>query len=155
MYKKNALFIVVFSLILSCSKETSEEPSPNADNSSFGLLQTKILTPTCATPGCHATEKDGLVLTKELSYDRMINVIPKNANAVKDGLKIVKPFNADQSLLFHKLEGNANGHHASDYGKQMPIGGKPLTTNQIEFVRRWIAAGAPKTGDIVDKKLLD
>ncbi len=146
------LFVLGF-YISSCKKDNSIEQSNEI--SSFELLQSKIITPNCATPGCHASEKDGLVLTKEIAYDRMINANPKNANAIKDGLKIVKPYNANLSLFFHKLEDNSDGHHASDYGKRMPIGGKYLTVGQIEFVRRWIAAGAPKTGDIVDKTLLN
>ncbi|MEY4539118.1 MAG: hypothetical protein RLZZ306_875, partial [Bacteroidota bacterium] len=106
MYRK--LLIVTLlsgSFILSCKQESSE--TAPAETSSFELLQTKVITPTCATPGCHASEKDGLVLTKDLAYDRIINVTPKNANAIKDGLKIVKPFSADQSLFFHKLEDNS------------------------------------------------
>jgi hypothetical protein len=153
MLKKIFLSIVALTLFGACQKEESEIES--AEVSSFGLIQDKIFTTRCATPGCHASEKDGLVLTKSVAYDRLINVSPINANAIKDGLKQVKPFDAGKSLLYHKLEGNANGHHQSDYGKQMPLGGKPLTDNEIEFVRRWIAAGAPKTGDIVDKKLLN
>jgi hypothetical protein len=154
MYRKILISTLLLGSVIWSCKQESSEPAP-AETSSFELLQTKIITPSCAIPGCHASEKDGLVLTKDLAYDRIINVTPKNANAIKDGLKLVKPFSSAQSLFYHKLEDNSDGHHASDYGKRMPIGGKFLTNNQIEFVRRWIAAGAPKTGDIVDKKLLD
>jgi hypothetical protein len=152
--KKVSLLIIACVSMLSCSKSEESEVSPT-EVSSFDLIQDKILTTSCATPGCHASDKDGLVLTKGKSYERLFNIAPQNANAIKDGLKLVKPFDADKSLLYHKIHSNADGHHNSDYGKQMPIGGKPLTDNQIEFIRRWIAAGAPKTGDIVDKKLLN
>jgi hypothetical protein len=128
---------------------------PPAETSSFDRMQDVILTKSCAFPGCHASEKDGLVLTKGLAYDRLVNAAPKNANALKDGLKQVTPFNADKSLLYHKLHGNADGHHTSDYGKQMPLGAPPISASKIEFIRRWIAAGAPRTGDIVDVKLLN
>ena len=37
----------------------------------------------------------------------------------------------------------------------MPLGGTALSVGQIEFVRRWIEAGAPKTGEVADAKLLD
>jgi hypothetical protein len=142
--------VLIAILFAACEKDTTA-PS-NA--SSFDLIQAKILTHSCATSGCHASEKDGLVLTKDLAYDRMVNVTPLNATAKNDGLKIIKPFVADKSLLFHKVHEDAS-HHISDYGKLMPIGGKALTTNQVEFIKRWINAGAPKTGDIVDKSLLN
>jgi hypothetical protein len=154
MLRKNTVLMIVgLSMGWACQPK---EATPEAtETSSFGLIQDKIFNTRCANPGCHASEKDGLVLTKAVAYDRLFNVNPANANALKDGLKLVKAFDADKSLLYHKIHSNADGHHKSDYGKQMPLGGKPLTDNEIEFVRRWIAAGAPKTGDIVDQKLLN
>jgi hypothetical protein len=41
------------------------------------------------------------------------------------------------------------------FGNSMPLGADVLTAKQIEFVRQWIAAGAPETGDVADKTLLD
>jgi hypothetical protein len=155
MLRKTFFLISALTFCWACQKEESATEPASTEVSSFGLIQDKILTTRCATPGCHASEKDGLVLTKAVAYDRLINVQPINANAIKDGLKMVKPFDANKSLLYHKIHGNEDGHHLSDYGKQMPLFAKPLTDNEIEFVRRWIAAGAPKTGDIVDKKLLN
>jgi hypothetical protein len=139
--------------LLAC-QSTPEEIAP-APVSSFDLMQDRILTTQCAFAGCHASANDGLVLTKNLAYENLVNGTPQNANALKDGLKRVKPFDADKSLLYHKIHDNADGHHTSDYGKQMPLGGKPLKAGEIEFIRRWIAAGAPRTGDLVDQKLLD
>lgn len=149
---KTFLTAALFSatLFVACEKDTTAP----TNESSFDLIQAKILTPSCATPGCHASEKDGLVLTKDLAYDRMVNMTPLNANAKNDGLKIIKPFLADKSLLFHKIHDDPT-HHTNNYGKLMPIGGKALTDNQVEFIKRWINAGAPKTGDIVDKSLLN
>jgi hypothetical protein len=149
MKKYSIFFLTTFISLVSlvaCGKE--EAVNLPSDASSYDLIQSQILTPRCATAGCHASEKDGLVLTKDISHDRMINIAPKNANALKDGLKIITPFNANKSLFYHKIHDDA-GHHASDYGKIMPLGGTPL-----KFIRRWIDAGAPRTGDIVDKSLL-
>jgi hypothetical protein len=36
----------------------------------------------------------------------------------------------------------------------MPLGGTPITVGQLEFVRRWIAAGATRDGDSLDVSLL-
>jgi hypothetical protein len=137
-------------LLMACEKE----PTTTTETASFDLLQSKILTPRCATAGCHASEKDGLVLSKELAYDRTVNATPLNLAAKNDGLKVVKPFSADKSLLYHKVHADIS-HHAANYGKPMPIGGKALNANEVEFIRRWINAGAPRTGDIVDKNLLN
>ncbi|MGL4632495.1 MAG: hypothetical protein ACRCVT_14935 [Leadbetterella sp.] len=152
--KLHFCFISIITFVSYSCKEPTDEVSESAA-SSFDLIQSKILTPSCATPGCHASEKDGLILTKNQSYERLVNIDPSNANARKDGLKLIKAYSSEKSLFYHKLEDNSDGHHTADYGKRMPIGAKYLSNNQIEFVRRWIAAGAPKTGDIVDKKLLD
>jgi hypothetical protein len=148
---KRGLLIAAIGTLLFVAACTKEETT--TAEASFDLIQNKILTPRCATAGCHATDKDGLVLTKDVSLNRMVNVAPKNAAALRDGLKIITPFNAEKSFLYHKIHDDA-GHHSTDYGKIMPIGSAPLTDNEVEFVKRWINAGAPKTGDIVDKNLL-
>ncbi len=41
------------------------------------------------------------------------------------------------------------------YGLPMPLGGTPLSIGQIEFVRRWIEAGASDKGSVVDTTLLN
>jgi hypothetical protein len=37
----------------------------------------------------------------------------------------------------------------------MPLGYKPLTVGQLEFIKEWINAGAPDTGVVADARLLD
>jgi Copper type II ascorbate-dependent monooxygenase, C-terminal domain len=140
----------------------STTPTPLAKNSSFDQLQNRILTPSCASSGCHASEQDatfkqhGLVLTAGKSYDYLINKDPYNQNAIADKLKRVLPNYSLQSLLYHKLNFDPAGHHTGkSYGNPMPLGRSPLSVGQIEFVRRWIEAGAPKTGNVADSVLLD
>ena len=139
--------------------EKVTEPSEMA---SFDLIQDHILTKSCATSGCHASEADatfkqhGLVLAKGVAYKNMVSVIPKNEDAKTGGLMRVKPFQSELSLLYHKLEPNSSLHHAGkNYGSIMPLGSMPLFSGEIEFVRRWIEAGAPEKGSVVDIKLLD
>lgn len=36
----------------------------------------------------------------------------------------------------------------------MPLGGDPLTNGELEFIRQWIAAGAPERGTVADPALL-
>ena len=146
--------------MVSCTKNATDTPTPT-EVSSFDLIQQKILIPSCATSGCHLSDKDatyfqhGLVLAEGVAYQNLVGVDPKNSNAKTDGLKRVKPFASLESLLYHKLNISASHHSGKQYGNPMPLGGAILPDGQIEFVRRWIEAGAPKTGSVADAKLLD
>jgi hypothetical protein len=146
--------------MVSCTKNATDSPTPT-ETSSFDLIQQKILTPSCATSGCHLSDKDatyfqhGLVLAEGVAYQNLVNIAPKNSAALADGLKRVKPFASLESLLYHKLNISAGHHSGKQYGNPMPLGGAILPDGQIEFVRRWIEAGAPKTGNVADATLLN
>ncbi len=152
------LFLLLTSV--SCQQTDTAATDP-IGAASFDLMQQKILTPSCATSGCHASAKDasfaqhGLVLAEGVAYQNLVGVDPKNSSALADGLKRVKAFASLESLLYHKLNVAASHHTGKLYGNPMPLGGSPLSDGQIEFVRRWIEAGAPKTGSVADAKLLD
>ena len=154
-----AAFVLALTLP-SCQKTGTDATEPDA-LASFDLLQQKVLTPSCATSGCHASERDpsfaqhGLVLAAGVAYQNMVGVDPKNSAAKADGLKRVKAFASLESLLYHKLNVASSHHNGKQYGNPMPLGGLSLSDGQIEFVRRWIEAGAPKTGSVADAKLLD
>jgi hypothetical protein len=131
------------------------------DNSSFGLIQSKIFNTSCAVAGCHASEKDitfaqhKLILTPGQAYKNLVNAESVNSQAKLDGLKRVLPGDSEHSLLHHKLH-CAVGHHSSDYGNMMPLGLDPLTKGQIEFIAAWIDEGAPRDGSIqADPVLLE
>lgn len=140
-------------------KEKAQEPLVSA-TTSFELIQDRILTPTCATAGCHASELDndfkqhGLVLSKGKSYANLLNILAWQPDAKVEGLKRVKPYNANESLLYHKLNWDVSHHGGKQYGLSMPLGGTPLSVGQLEFVRRWIEAGASDKGSVVDTTLL-
>lgn len=146
--------------VLSCQPKSTDDPTPT-EKSSYDLIQERIFDQSCATSGCHASPSDGtfaqhrLVLEKTVSHGYLVGVAPNQTVAKAEGLLRVKTFNADQSLLYHKLNVNGSHHAGKNYGNPMPLGGTPLTVGQIEFIRQWIEAGAPKTGRVVDEKLLD
>ena len=145
---------------VSCTKPATDTPTPS-ELSSFDLIQQRILTPSCATSGCHLSDKDGtyvqhgLVLAAGVAYQNLVGVDPKNSSAKADGLKRVKAFASLESLLYHKITTLASHHAGKLYGNPMPLGGDALPDGQVEFVRRWIEAGAPQTGSVADAKLLD
>ena len=158
--------IILFALLFwSCSKSAVDpQTAPVTQTSvlgSFDLLQDKVLTPSCATAGCHLGVTDasfaqhGLVLTKGQSYSNMVGVTPKNSVAVSNKLSRVKKFSSTESLLYHKLNWDQSHHVMANYGAPMPLGGKPVSKGQLDFVQKWIEAGAPDKGVVVDAKLLD
>jgi len=160
------LFTVFIVLgILSCSKSTVDSLNPVATSNvkgSFDLIQDRILTPSCATSGCHVANTDasfaqhGLLLSSaSISYKNLVDAVPLNAVAQANHLLRVTKFIADQSLLYHKLNWDVSHHANANYGTAMPLGGKPLSVGQFEFVKKWIEAGAPEKGTIADVKLLD
>jgi hypothetical protein len=134
---------------------------PAADtNSSFALLQAKVINTSCAISGCHVTGapsalESGLVLQPQVAYANIVNIDPKNADALADGMKRVKPGSPDSSFFLRKLQVDQFHHTNRNYGNAMPLGRAALSVGQVEFIRQWIAAGAPMTGEVADRALLD
>ena len=161
LLKRATIVLGAFLIITACTKQSIDIPNPVAEIASFSLIQDKILTPTCATSGCHASISDGsfkqhgLVLEKSVAYANLVGISPVNALSKADGHLRVKAFKSLESLLYHKLEWNSVHHGGKQYGLPMPLGSTALTIGQIEFVRQWIEAGAPKAGKVADEKLLD
>ena len=50
--------------------------------------------------------------------------------------------------------GDALNAHGGAYGGMMPVGTTPVTVGQVEFIRTWIQAGAPRDGYVADSTLL-
>ena len=79
----------------------------------------------------HATEAS-LDLTAGNAFANLVNV-----RSVQEALNLVTPGDAENSYLIHKLDGRAG-----IVGAQMPRGGPPLTTAQIDVIRQWINNGS-------------
>jgi hypothetical protein len=148
------LGIILSIIVVQCKKKTTttEVVDPNA--ASFSNMQEHIFKHSCNTSGCHNTAaannvQHGLVLEGVDVYERLINIDPKNADAKAMKLKLVMPNKADSSFLFTKCAWTT-----FKYGNQMPLGADVLSANEIEFIKQWINAGAPKTGVVADYKLL-
>ena len=150
-----------FALVLAAcggdSGPADSRPTSPDTPSSFGRLQSTVFTPTCAVSGCHvsssAATSGNLVLTADVAYDNLVGARPSNLAAQRDGYRRVVPFRPDSSLLFQKTVLALVGQH-SEYGNVMPVGAQVLSQGQIEFLRQWIEAGAPRAGDVVDATLL-
>lgn len=140
------------------SAPTSKLPSPVADASTWAQIQSSVLSTSCAVGGCHvsssAASSGNLVLTPDVAYDNLVGVVPANLNAKRDGFRRVMAGKPDSSLLFQKIVVAVAAHAGVDYGNTMPIGATPLTQGQVEYLRKWIEAGAPRTGQVADVSLL-
>ncbi len=152
-----AFTILSISIIMvQCKKHpttTGEVVDPNV--ASFSNMQQHIFKHSCNTSGCHNTAaannvQHGLVLEGVDVYERLINIDPKNVDAKAAGLKLVMAGKADSSFLFTKCAWTT-----FKFGNQMPLGADALKANEVEFIKQWINAGAPKTGVVADYKLLE
>jgi hypothetical protein len=136
----------------SCSKDTTVEPTAT---SSWVKLQEKVINTSCVS--CHKQGdqyaiESGLVLTSDVAYKSLVGVLSHNDNAADEGLLRIKAGDAENSFFFMKLHDLPTG---KDYGNRMPLGNHMLTVGQIEFIRQWISAGAPKDGIVANDSLLD
>lgn len=61
--------------------------------------------------------------------------------------KVILPGNPEGSLLVHFIEGRRGPKH------RMPQDGRPLSDEQIQMVRRWIAEGAKQDVRLVSRNL--
>ena len=139
------------------NRNGSTEPPIGGSSGTFARIQSEVFNAQCIS--CHKTgdpnaKQSGLVLTADSSYDQLFGKASLQQIAKADGMRRVMAFKADSSLLYHKLSW-IPGHHSRDYGQLMPMGTtKGPTAGQLEYVRRWIEAGAPRTGNVVDSAVL-
>jgi len=159
--------VLVGIAIIGCQKEISApEPAPEPEpiNSTWELIQQKIFDANCVS--CHSAgtsfaRQSGLVLTKDVAYKQLINVPPMNQAAAADGLVRVGTRgmeSVEKSFLWEKVNAPNQDHLYADhphYGAIMPLGGQSLTYGELELIRRWIVAGAPETGKVVDAAVLN
>jgi hypothetical protein len=140
--------------LVACGDRSTE---PSIPAGSFAQLNAAVFAPTCATSGCHVASSaalaGNLALDGESVYGRLVGAVPTNLNAKNDGLRLVVKFQPDSSLLYQKIVMASNAHSGA-YGGTMPVGKQPLSVGQLEFIRKWIEAGAPEAGYVADSMLL-
>ncbi len=125
-------------------------------SSTFDLIQKAIFENRgCTSSFCHegTFPAGGLDLTEGNSYDSLIGV---PAQTVADWQRVV-PGQRDISLLFVNVAAKTFPGQVHAPLRAMPLDPIPaLTSDQVDALRRWIEAGAPKDG-VVPKtgELLD
>lgn len=112
-------------------------PDVEVANPSFANDIQPIFTRRCAIGGCHSvtSARAEMVLTAGHAYDSIVNK-PSYLNSVLDR---VEPGDAASSWLVRMIEpdDDARLHYS-----RMPLGGQPLTNNQIATIVNWIENGA-------------
>jgi len=137
--------------------QPDDSPSTSVVDGSYARIQREIFDVSCVS--CHKAgdanaRQSGLVLTADSSYQQLVGVASLQNTARTEGMLRVRAYKGDSSLLFHKLAW-VPGHHSRDYGQLMPMGTtKGVTAGQLEYVRRWIEAGAPRAGHVADTLVL-
>jgi hypothetical protein len=100
----------------------------------------------CADPLCHGSARQGgLDLRRDAAYSNLVD-----AKSTGSSLPRVLPGDADHSYLFNKLRAATEPGSVQIAGSPMPSGRPALGKNELEAVRIWIEAGAPKDGAVAD-----
>lgn len=134
MLKKKSICILATLLLIltGCGKEKCPN-EPSSDPSLASDIQ-PIFNKSCAFANCHdASAAAGLDLSTGKAYTNLVNVPSVNDPAT---VRVI-PNVADSSYLYIKIVGDPG-----DGTLRMPIGGNPLSDNEIQLIKNWITAGA-------------
>lgn len=95
-------------------------------------IQSLVFDPRCVEHHGDQAAQAGLDLSEGMSFEALVN-----APSTQSALDLVEPGDPENSYLVHKIEGRAG-----IVGGTMPPIGDPLSAEEIEAIRQWIAGGA-------------
>ena len=116
-------------------------------DSTFEAIQATVFEQAgCANSLCHgAAEGGGLDLSAANAWSNLVDV-----TAAGSSLKLVNPRKPATSYLYHKLSAKTFPGSYDIAGSPMPSAGSAISPGQLEAIRLWIEAGAPKEGSVGD-----
>lgn len=135
-------------------------------NSSFTKAQTtyslvySIFQSKCVS--CH--NADSLFGSLDLSgndstvYTKIVNVNPVNTTALSKFNKLISPGDPHRSFLLRKINNGLDDDNGITTGEGLACPQDTNTTlsnNEIELIRQWVYAGAPKYGSVVDTTVIN
>ena len=134
------LALAACALLCGCA---GDGPPPTDTSDWFATIQRTIFDQNCLGSGCHnaASQAGALNLSSGASYNSLVNVVPQNPAAESAGMLRVQPVEPQNSFLMTKITMPGSGE-----GSRMPLGGNPLSQEDIDSIEQWILAGAPRTG---------
>ncbi|MFQ5667437.1 MAG: hypothetical protein ACE5I7_13555 [Candidatus Binatia bacterium] len=114
-------------------------------SSTFALIQSAIFeNHGCTNELCHGDARQGnMDLRPGAAYSNIVNA----PSQIAANLKRIEPGDSSRSLLWLKLAASTLGR-AGVPGSPMPLGLAPLSADELEAVRLWIHAAAPRTGNV-------
>jgi hypothetical protein len=114
-------------------------PDVELANPSFANDIQPIFSKRCSIGGCHSlnSARGELVLLPGHAYDSIVN----KPSFLNPPLDRVEPGDASNSWLVRMIE---DDDAARLNFARMPLGGRPLTPNQIATIVNWIENGAPR-----------
>ena len=136
---KTLLSLLCVMLLVGCEHDDPVGPGPGMPDPdpmpTLSSIQENIFDTSCALSGCHAgaNPQQGMNLSAGEAFGNIVGVPSQE----RPGLLRVVPGNPDDSYLVHKIEGRSD-----IVGQRMPLGGSPLSSDQINLIRTWIANGA-------------
>lgn len=142
MLRRGAVAGLLFVIGSGCS--SSEPPSTSASDQACDLaaLQANVLTPKCASAGCHdasATAAGDLDLASAGLAARTVGKPATGCGAQV----LVKPGDPDGSYLLRKVVDTRPA-----CGSAMPLGGPSLAASEIACLRSWIETLPPSDGGV-------
>ena len=139
-----ALFVVAIAMAFVAASCADFEAPPSPDQTLPDVVVAEptlardvqpIFTARCATSSCHTavTHQAGMVLEAPQTYASIVN----QRSTLQPALWRVRPGFPDSSMVALAIGPNPPM-------VRMPLGRPPLTDNQIQTIRNWIARGAPQ-----------
>ena len=84
-------------------------------------------------------------LSPAVAFDNLVGV-----QAQGSSLALVEPGQPSLSYLYHKLSAKTFPGSYDVDGSPMPSAGDAISPGQLEAIRLWIEAGAPREGSVGD-----
>ena len=125
-----SIFLLIAGGCETNSVDTDTDPSELPENVSFSQDIQPIFSQSCGGGACHISRT-----TSGVRLDSYSSVLNSRGNQYEK--PIVVPEEPDQSPLVDKIQANP------DIGIRMPQGREPLSGEQIDLIKGWIAEGAP------------
>ncbi len=121
---------------------TDDEPDQDGEAVTFVADIQPILNERCIT--CHApggfAQMVGIPwdFREDTAFDDLVNRV----SSQDADFTLVVPGDPDSSLMFLKIS-----CESPPVGEMMPLGGPPLTDDEVELIRAWVEQGAVRGGD--------
>ncbi|MFK7977915.1 MAG: c-type cytochrome [Halioglobus sp.] len=116
-------------------------------DSTFEAIQATVFEQAgCANSLCHGeAEEGGLDLRPVVAYDNIVTAPSEGSS-----FALIEPRKPDQSYLYHKLSAKTFPGSYDIEGAPMPSASGAVSPGQLEAIRLWIEAGAPREGSVGD-----